>query len=1128
MNLITLAQHPMLTKAKLLFIATLLSLILLTLANAQATGGSATGTVLDANEHPIPSTNITIHLPRTGFSSTTQSNESGVYIFPNLSPGEYTIEIAHPSFKQVTKKINIGLNQQSTLTTVLQAKDITVEVRISEQQDPLVQTDTSQLSRNFQQYQVHDLPIFGDPKHLALLSPNVSQQVIGATGEGGFVGGQRSRFNSFTVDGIDNNDPSITGDQSPVIQDAVQEFTIITNNFNSEYGTAGGGQFNTITRSGGNQFHGSLFSYLQNQHLNALSTAEERLFKSGQLREKPRYQHSRFGGTLGGPILRNKLFFFTALEGEINRRSASSVGYLAPTQEGLNQLTSHPLASPYVIDLLRENLELAKVATTNQRVLGNQIPFGVVSFTSPVGFDDKTLQVNLDHLASDKDQFRYRFLTSLRKTEATGFGHSKFNYYPTRDADLFSATWIRAISPTLINDLRLAYRRTEFSFPLKDQSVSNFPNLTVVPIGLAVGPHYSYPQGRTDNNYQLYDAISHIRGKHVIKGGMEVRRLINTAYNLIRPRGDYYYFSFEELIKDSNPSLFARRGLGNTTFHGNQWKTYLFVQDDWKVRPNLTLNLGLRYEYNTIPQEAKLQALNAISSVPGIIEFRAPRPDKNNFAPRIGFSYSPKGSSQIGNFLFGKEGQSALRANLSIAYSEVSQIFQGQSMPPQVQQSEVSLQQSAQALGYSLINRPFLQSGGIPNLLLPVDTPAAARRATGAIIADNTSPETYSFSFSYQRELPAALSMELRYLGTRSRHLPVQIQKNGGTVNNEALSIPTFLRMPDLGQVAGLPTLGIIRTRPGVGKQALSEYGFAGVLTTYEPIGNSQYDALSLSLIRRFSNNLGFSAAYTFSKSMDDGSVEMATSTVNPRRPQDLFNLRDEWALSAFDIPHRLAVSLNYDVPFFTRSNNHLIRTLLGGWRSGFIFQAQSGNPITPISGVDSNLNFDSAADRTIHNPAGKAGTGSGVTPLAVVNGSIVPVSMGDPRTIAYLANNPSAEYIQTGFGARATAGRNTLRSRGFNRTDATFLKEFRFGTDNHYNLQVGAEISNLFNQRIIGLGDYGTIFSFDNPNLRNGLGSGTQILGTAFNVASSPLFNDYSIGDFSGRIVQLRAKFIF
>lgn len=1101
-----------------------LSLAFVSTAHAQATGGSVTGSVLDLNGAAVSGASVTLRNKATGQELVAQTTGAGSFYFPNAPVGEYTLQIAQTGFEPATQDVRVSLNQESSANVTLQVAGVTADtIDVTASGDALVQTESSQLGRSYEARQVIDLPIFNDPRALALLSPNVVAQAAGVSGDGGSVGGTRPRANTFNIDGVDNNSPDLTGQQVEIIQDAIQEVSVLTNNYNAEFGTGAAGQFNTVTKSGTNEFHGSGFLYLQNQKLNAASTSEEFLINTGELNEKPRFKESRFGATLGGPIVRNKLFFFGAVQRDITSAEGAGVTYTAPTMGGLDQIAALPGVSPFVINLLRNNLVLANAATTTQEVLGANVPFGQVSIVTPGGAGQTQYQLNVDQLRGTTDQFRYRFSFDRQREVEPGNGNPKFNNDLAQDSRLFSATWLRVLSPSLVNELRLSYKRFVQDRPLQDAAFNVFPNITVTPLNLALGPNENLPQSGFNNSYQIYDSMSYVRGAHTVKFGGEVRFLIFTSQFLPRGRGDYRYVDFNNLITDAVPLDLDFRGVGISAFTGNQKKFYAFAQDDWKVTPNLTLNIGGRYEYLTIPRDANLNALNAISNVPGVIEFRNPRPDKNNFSPRAGFAYSPSGESGITRLLFGNRGDSSIRAAYALTYYETFQNLYLLQLPPQFQQE---LDSATAGVG-----APFLQNGGVPPTPIPPTNVADARAATGSFINDATEPYIMSWTLSYQRSLSPSTAIEFRYLGTRGRHLPIQTRLNGGVINNNNLIIPTFFNTPSASQLAGLPTLGSVGLNQDFDAEGnvvadrrfprrLGEFGFLGAVTAFDPAGNSQYDGGSVSLTRRFSRGLAATAAYTFSKAIDDATNELFSSTLNPRRPQDFFS-RNERGLSAIDVPHRLAVSFNYDLPIFRNSENGFLRNVLGGYQLNGIFQTQSGQVITPQSGIDSNRNRDAAGDRTVINPNGAEGTGSAIIAL---NSAGAEVPLGDASTVAYVAANPNAQYVQAGYGARANAGRNTLRTNGFNRTDMVVLKNFRFGEE-RYNVQVGAEVFNIFNQRIRTIGDFGSPnFSAQNFDATAGIGVTTP----AFANVTSANFNDYSIGNFSGRTVQVRAKLIF
>jgi outer membrane receptor protein involved in Fe transport len=1092
-------------------------------AVGQVTGGAVTGVVLDAQGAVVPNATVTLRNRETGQTLSSQTTGAGSYTFPNVSVGTYTITIESSGFQTATQELSVVLNQTTTVNATLQVAGIAGEtVTVTAASEALVQTDSSQLGRSYEGELVRNLPIFGNQNTLAALSPNVVLQPAGSSGSGGAVGGVRPRYNSFMIDGVDNNQFSVTGPQTTVIQDAVAEFTLLTNNYNAEFGAGSGGQFNTITKSGTNEYNGNIFAYLQNQRLNAASTAQERELQEGKRDRLPRFRNTRYGFTLGGPIVRNKLFFFGAYQHENNSREVAGSSFLAPTEAGLNQIAGRPGASPFVVDIIRNNLVLAPSQTTTRSILGADIPFGTVTVTNPGGFDDYQTQFNIDHNPGTKDQFRYRFSSARNDQEqATGLGNPKFNNNLVFRSYLFSSTWVRTFSPSVVNDLRLSYRRHQQNFTLLSPELNTFPNLTARDINLGIGPNSNLPQGQFSNSYQVYDTINYIRGSHSFKFGGEYRNLIATSQFLPRARGDYIYVTFEDLVRDVVPTFDPVRGVGSGAFTFNQERFFVFGQDDWKVTPNLTLNLGLRYEYTTLPRDAALQALNAIANQPGFITFGVPKTDKNNIAPRVGFAYSPEFDGGIGGFIFGDRGQSSIRANFSVSYGDVFGNLALLTLPPQFQQEL----RPPNVPGFNTAPG-FLQRGGLPSVPNPPITVAAARGASSSYTSDFIQPETYSWALSFQRELSRTMALELRYLGTRSRHLPIQIQLNTGIpVVTATNNIPTFFSQPTAAQLAGRPALSTFLSARRRVNPAF------GVLTTFDPVGNSQYDAGSVNVTRRFSQGLAFTASYTFSKTISNSDNEVFSSVANPRRPQDPLNLADQRSVSDLDIPHRFVLGFTYEVPSFNNSDNAFVKGLLGNWTVSGIFQAQSGQPITPQSGLDSNLNLDAAGDRAIFNPNGVAGTGSAVFPVGIdgqrltrtlANGQVVNVapSENDPRTVAYVALNPNAQYIQAGPGAFANAGRNTLRSNMIARTDAAFMKRFPFGEE-RYNIEIGAEINNFFNQRIYAIGNFGNA-------LGTATAPGLSPTDTGFPTVSSTLFNQYSIGNFPGRTIQLRAKLNF
>ena len=1121
----------------------------------QATGGALTGSVNDANGAVIPNATVKLTDKVRGQEFNAQTTGSGSYLFPNVPVGSYTVVIAAPGFGSITRETVVALNQTATVDAVLQAAGATGVVDIVAGSDVVVQTDTSQVGKTFSGRSAQDLPTNNNVNNLANLAPNVIPTVNGTAGNGttsesGVVGGVRSRGNSFNIDGVDNNAPDITGPSTAPIQDAVEEFTLLQNNFNAEFGAGAGGLFNTITKSGTNIYHGSVFTYINSQKLNAPKSDESAQGFKNYFKEV-RYG-ATFGGPLpypnfgeGGPIFhsgKNKLFFFGAYEKYFQEGAALAVGtgaFLAPTLAGLNQLAAMPGVSPFVIDIFRNKVSLAPTANYLSGITtdadGNVVipvvntfgvsgvPFGDVFLPVPAFQDQKSFQFNVDHLPSDKDQLRYRYSRTRYLAEQAGLGGLAFNNNVTYDTDLFSLNYIHTFNSTLINDLRLSYLQTTEDFPLKDPSLSEFPNLTIDSLALAIGPDGNLPQSGYVKNYQVFDSLTLVNGPHVFKFGVDWRRGLNGGNFLPRERGDYGYTTLDILLRDNAPDNLNIRGVGSGGFVGDNHRIFFFAQDDWKIRPNLTLNLGIRYEYQGLFRDAALQATAANANVPGVIEFNVPKADKNNWAPRIGFAWAPSFKNSVGRFIFGEAGMSSIRGNFARTFFANFTNLVSISLPPTL----------SGELQFTGTPTSFLQNGGATNEpFIPDLSPEFLRGNAGSFILDQIVPYTDSIAFSFQRQLGSDTGLEIRYLRTRSKQMPVQVQLNAGQTPDSAFVIPTFLTTPSASDVAGLPTIDqVIANNPTLGVGPLTEFGFEGVVTGFPPIGKSNYDGVSFSLNRRFARNLGFTAAYTFSKTEDNSTNELNTSALNPRRPQaagnffsaEGLNLDAEWGPSPLDVPHRFVASFGYDLPFFNDSSNAFLKAVLGGFQLNGIFQAQSGQPITIRSGRDSNLNGDAAGDRALFNPNGDPSLSSGIYAVnsagqriqELVNGQLVDVlDSGD--TVAWVAINPNASWISTGFLAEELAGlgagtsiRNQFRTKGYNQTDLVIIKNTRFGPDSRFNFQIGAEILDLFNQR---------------QKTLTGVGAQTG----AFGIAGNGNFNNYELGTFTGRKITMRAKFIF
>ena len=1101
---------------------------------SQQTTGNVRGVVKDPTGAIVPNAKVTITDKKTSNTFTSQSSGDGEFRFGNLLIGEYQITVESASFKKLTlNDVRVVLNQTTDVATILQVGIQSESVEVSAEGAELVQTTTTNLSKSFNTRQVSELPqtsittansASSGIYNLALLSANVSSSGGVGLGTGGSVGGQRPRNNNFIVDGIDNNNKSISGPAVYVSPETVSEFSVLTNQFSAEFARSTGGQFIIASKSGSNEFHGATYGFFRNRYLNALDTAQK---NAGVVREEnvpgtsfmPRYDFARYGVNVGGPLIlprfgeggkpylsgRDKLFFFVSYEGLGIGNAAAPAGLTSPTAAGFTLLDN-------LAGLNKPNLALFKqfvpVAPKNDAgtisVAGVSIPVGNVSFDAPNWTNQRNFVLNLDYTQSEKTQHHSRFIYNrLRAINNFATLPVFFNLSPT-DGRLFSYTLIHSFTPKLTNETRISYRRylnntpaPDIKFPLA--GFDSFPNLGLKDLGIDIGPDPNSPQDNVENNYQFSNNLSYLAGNHSLKLGGDIRKLISPQTFVQRSRGDYQYSTTDRFLRDLNPDFLSQRNVGASKYYGDQILFFGFAQDEWRVRPNVTMNVGLNYSYQQVPFGAGLQTKNAISNVSGLIEFGKPKAQKANFSPRIGLAYSPNYDSGLLGKFFGSGGKSSLRAGFSMAYDVLVDNLYILSSPPQ---SQVTIDAPL-----TPDSTNFLANGGIPNTAPAANATAAqTRAATSAWIPDQKIPYSISYSLSYQRQFQTNWSLELRYLGTRGVHLSTQNRLNIQPRITDTSFLPTYFARPTQAQ---LDALTLTRDDLNARSRFVPAYqtaGFNGAnIIAFLPNGNSSYNAFSSQLTRRFNRGFLANIAYTWSHLIDDSTAEVFSTVLSPRRAQDWQNMRAERSDSILDHRHRLTVSGIYDIPFFTKNTNHFVRGVFGGFSLAGTYTYEAGQPVTALSGIDSNLNGDGAGDRTIINPNGVKGTASAVTALTNTAGKIV----------GYLATNPNAQYIQAGLGARATAGRNTFTLPAINNIDFSLSKDFAFTETLKFQLR--ADFINAINHPQYVAGSPNSVVPVASTAVGN------------YNTVTSPQFNkpDLVFGS-NPRIIQLALKLKF
>ena len=1111
------------------------SLLVQTPLFAQLTSGNVAGTVYDQTGATIPAAVVVAHNVATGVDATTTATSAGDYRFENLPVGTYTLSVSASGFRKAeVRNIVVRLNQTVTANLTLAIGQATTTVEVTEAPAP-IDTTTAQIESTYEARQIADLPSASSGTgvlNLSLLSAGVTSGGGSGYGTGPSVGGQRPTNNNFTIEGIDNNSLAVTGPVVSVPNDAVSEFTVLQNQFSPDFGHSSGGQFNQVVKSGTNQFHGMAYEYFQNRNLNAADNLD---YVQGNPLH-PRFDDNRFGGNLGGPIKRNKLFFFGDYEYNPVGQVASTY-YYAPTAAGYSALQSLPGISQTNLAQFQKYLGTAS-ATADPATLPNQapvlvapgpgsneslltgvfapnppagtpapisIPVGQISVALPNFINYEYGVGSVDYNISDRDSLRGRFiLNRVGQIDTNGFPSQFFGTLPL-NAYIATISEYHTFTPSLLNEFRLGFNRQNQTFPVFGNQtfpgLDQFPNINVFELNAAYGPDPNAPQYTIQNLYQLTDNVTWTKGSHNFKFGFDGWNAISPSTFTQRSRGDYEWSFLSDYLYDNNPDFLAERSFGNVTYYQNQQLLGAYVNDNWKVTPNLTLNLGVRYEYLTLPLGEKSQVLNASASVPGLLVFRTPTTQTKNFMPRIGIAYSP-----------GRNGTTSIRAGFGLSYDILYDNLGTLSLPPQ-------LSTTVDVNGLDLTG--FLANGGIPpGTSVAVPEGADARALTSSYIPDQKRPAAYTWNFGIQHQFGGNYVFETRYTGTRGLFLPIQSRINIQPVVNPSNALPVFFTPPSQATLDSLhSTLSDLQNSFANGGNFVPAYanaGFVNPITAFMPQGNSTYHGWSTQLSRRFSNGLQFQGSYTWSHNIDDSTDALNSTVLAPRRAMDFQNLRIERSSSLLDYRNRIVLQMIYDLPYFKHSNWWL-KNVVGNWEIAPVYIFQSGQHVTPQSATDSNLNGDSAPDRVIINPAGDPTRGTATTPLTNSSG----------ETVAFQADDPNAMYVAAPKGTLPNSGRSLISLNPIDDVDLTLLK--RISLTERFRMEFSVRAFNVFNHPQYVGGYLNDVAPFG-PN-GGGYAAGTALGGFAQNtfIPGKGTFQEWSQGFSSNpRSLQLALKLIF
>jgi hypothetical protein len=1089
------------TKLGQLMLCIVLVAALATVAPAQTTQGGIAGAVRDEKGANIVGAKITVTNAATGLQRDATTADNGFFRVLALPTGVYELRAEAPGFAATTAKdIEVGVDQIRTLDLVLkvsgQAETITVEANAD-----LTQTESSKVGEIIDNRKVEDLPLNGrDFAQLARLNPGVAVSGGGGGqqgGEGNVSGfssnGQRSTSNNFLVDGVDNNN-YFAGEaaQLPSV-DSIQEFEVQTNTFAAEYGRNTGSVINLVTKSGTNQLHGSVYEFFRNDVLDARNFFNKEQFPKSGL------HLNQFGGTLGGPIVKNSTFFFLNYEGFRRKAGITRISNVPTLDQRAGNFTD-AAGNPVTVPVHPVSAELFNLFP--QPNLSD--PSG--NFISSPEQNDATDQflVKIDHRLRNADNLSARY----SRTRSDIFfpftpGQSGTNIpgYGVNDNGtnhLVAISYTRVFTPRTLNEARFGFTRSNIqlateSGPKAADFGINTGWAADAPLGLGNIPQLSFsggfvsgsgsvtnlggaidqPNRTAINTFQWVDNVSHTTARHVFKLGADIRYTqLNRLYDLaFSGQVGFSGTNNPEGIPNALVDFAEGFSSGALQFVGDSHRNFrttslgLFAQDSFKLRKNLTLNYGLRYELNTVLHEAhgrlstfrpqnfttyldpsdptiqsNLDALHASgvvtqSDVDGIYD-----PDHNNFAPRVGLAWD----------VF-SDGKTVVRAGYGVFYETIIGNIPGNVM----------------------LNPPFLPDyfnafPGWPDAFAPSGFPVLTVTQQKL-----KTPYAQHYNLIFQHELPARTLLEIGYVGTSGTKLPRFRQMNQAFITQQQIDNLT----PDVRtrmQIMGIPDFVIdnfilpngIAAIPSIARTPF--FGYAQLFQAEDTI-SSNYNSLQAKLDKRFSHGLSFLMSYTWSKSIDGASVFFGSgANATTIFPQDNYNLKAERGNSDFDIRHRLSWSFLYEVPNMRK----LPKVLGNGWQLGGILSLQTGQPFSVLTGQD-NSSTGLGNDR--------------------------PDVIGDPNAGPHTVHQwfNTAAFTPNQSLTFGNAGRNIVVGPGFHNFDFSVMKNTRIGEQ--ANLQFRAEVFNIANHpnfalpaNILAAPNFGTLFQTPDAAQNNvGLGSG-------------------------------------
>ncbi len=959
-------------------------------ALGQVTGGSISGRVSDASGAAIPAVTVAVNDTETGASRLVASDEAGNYRVLSLAVGHYELRAEKPGFKTVIRRgISLAVAQEAVVDLQMQVGEITQQVTVTAE-TPVVNTTTSQLSGLVGEQQVKDLPLNGRSfDNLITLNPGAINYTAlkgnAASGGGGnyfTVAGRRPLENLFLLNGIEYTGSTSIGITPGGVSgellgiDAVREFNVLTDAYSAEYGKRAGAHVSVVTQSGTNQLHGSVFEFVRNSAFDARN-----VFDSSTV---PPFQRNQFGGSLGGPIKKDKAFFFVNYEGERQRLALTDVVFVPNDQARQGVLPIGP------------NNSLIKVPSLDTRMLpfmalwpepnGPDIGGGIAQYSAnpKQSIREDFGTVRFDENLSQKDNVSVSDTFDDGRA-LTPFADPLFGNVVATRAQVISAQETHTFSPSLINTVRVGFSRSRFFEnpsplgpvpPNLEMMQGQEPGAFVIGGGTAAQAFASSivpagVSGLQENVFNIrnlftgQDDVQIIRGKHQFSFGGWAQRMQVNANSRDYQLGQATFASLTTFLQ-GQATLFTGAPQASVMYW-RQWEGAWYAQDNIQLRPNLSLRLGLRHEFTDGWNEKYGRASQFLPDANGVLENTPTVGNsafpvnnaKKLFGPRVGMAYDPFGN-----------GKTSMRAAFGIYYTLLDDLsFQLGVLPPF--NAQFSFQPAVLPNLIPVSSTTPLPPGCGPGVPKPCTTYAGRGVDAGA-----KTPTAVEWNYSIEQALSQNMSLRIGYVGSHSYHNLIGVDPN---------SIPSQICSNAAGCLAG----GIMdptKVPPALvptGTQYIPSLGPNGRPDPY--LGNgffwytegvSNYNALQVDLTKRISSGFTFRGSYTFSRNLDDGSGLSSNEATNQtQNVLDRFDPLRDYGRSALDFEHQVSGNFSYQLPFgsgrrFLTGLHGVSDKLLSGWQMNGILTVLSGFPVTPLVGSNQSGNGDARnPDRPNLNP---------------------------------------------------------------------------------------------------------------------------------------------------------------